>query len=717
MTIAPLPSWCNFLKIFNRGSIDRESLLKPWLKDGEIGGWLSRSAWSLALIALWRSRQIEESRPLVIWVPDFFCNEPLKLLRLIGARLYFYPVTDLFEPNYSVCRTETATNPPDIFILVHYFGKPAIGGTAKEFCALNKCWLIEDAAHVLRPVSGIGEYGDFVLYSPHKLLPIFDGAALVVRKRGPSKLDPDYIAELGSNNSWLTELNKVFMDKISIRQSSILSVIWLLKRFLQKIGVNRVGIQDFKQSTRLSLQHSIIDPQMTGLSSTLLKVEIRKLAITSAYRKRHQQIWKQIFDDYDSVKVDEVFENEARDVNKWVPYNAVIKGSGGMDEHFDIFRKKSTCVTTWPDLAPEVIADQESHSTAIFLRHSRVYFPVHQSVRGGDFRRILKGFNSLILCGYGSLSIVPDVTRETWNEFLKNIGQSNLMQSWAYGEAKLKTEGWDVIRLVFKRSEVPLAIVQVLEKRIAGLLKVRRINRGPLFFPETSASDEMEVLGELIRFGNVFQGKILTFAPELALTGANLLLMTSNRIYNCNPRGWRSVWMNLRPELDELRSYLSGKWRNKLVVAEKNNMKVEIGSGPDLVDWVIERYKENMRLKEFEGIRLPVLEELYRNSMPDSPLIVCRASLNEQYISGLCIACHGTAATYLLGWTGIEGRELKATHFLLWSVIKYLRENGIIWFDLGGVDEESTPGITEFKYGMGGTAYELVGEGWKLLPN
>lgn len=714
MTIAPLPDWLDFLKTFNKAPADRESLLKPWIRAGETGGWLSRSAWSLALIALWKSKELKESRPLVIWVPDFFCNEPLNLLRLSGAKLFFYPVTDLFEPNYTLCRSQSALNPPDIFLLVHYFGKPAKGAVAKEFCTMNKCWLIEDAAHVLKPVSGIGEYGDFVIYSPHKLLPIFDGAVLVVRKKGPSDFNETYINELGNDNSWVTELTQVFKDKIAIYQSNMLAVKWLLKRFLQKIGINRVVIQNFKQAYTQSPPTGIIDPQMTELSSKLLKIAIPKFAIISAYRKRHQKLWKQIVDNHDSIKADEVFEHEAADFDKWVPYNAVIKGSGDLDEHFEMFQKKNTYVTTWPDLAPEVIDNQESHAAAISLRHSRVYFPVHQSISGGDFRRILKRFNLLTQYVYGSLTIVQGITRDKWNEFLKNVGQSNLLQSWSYGEAKTKTEGWHVKRLVFNRSEVPLAIVQVLEKRISGLIKVRRINRGPLFFPETSASDKMEVFGELIRFGNVFQGKILSIAPELTLTGANLVALISNRIHNFNPRSWMSVWIDLRPEMGQIRSNLSGKWRNRLVTSEKNDLEIEIGSGPDLVQWMVKRYEENMHLKDFEGIRLPVLEELYKNSMPDSPLIIYRTRFNGEYIGGICIACHGTAATYLIGWTGPEGRHLKVNYVLLWAAIENLRNNGIIWLDLGGVDDDATPGITEFKFGMGGRVYELVGEGWKL---
>ena len=35
---------------------------------------------------------------------------------------------------------------------------------------------------------------------------------------------------------------------------------------------------------------------------------------------------------------------------------------------------------------------------------------------------------------------------------------------------------------------------------------------------------------------------------------------------------------------------------------------------------------------------------------------------------------------------------------------------GYHWFDLGGINEESTPGITHFKRGLGGKEYALIGE-------
>ena len=35
---------------------------------------------------------------------------------------------------------------------------------------------------------------------------------------------------------------------------------------------------------------------------------------------------------------------------------------------------------------------------------------------------------------------------------------------------------------------------------------------------------------------------------------------------------------------------------------------------------------------------------------------------------------------------------------------------GYHWFDLGGINEKLTPGITHFKRGLGGKEYTLIGE-------
>ena len=90
-----------------------------------------------------------------------------------------------------------------------------------------------------------------------------------------------------------------------------------------------------------------------------------------------------------------------------------------------------------------------------------------------------------------------------------------------------------------------------------------------------------------------------------------------------------------------------------------------------------------------------------------------RAVVVGQPVAGICLIPHGAAATYLLGWSGSEGRDLKANHYLLWQAIEYLKQRDLRWFDLGGIDEDRTPGIAAFKLGINGERYESVGEFWK----
>jgi hypothetical protein len=66
----------------------------------------------------------------------------------------------------------------------------------------QRAWLIEDAVHALRPVRGIGASGDFVLYSPHKHLPIPDGAVLVVRGDGPAEFGAAGLSAFGTPHEW-----------------------------------------------------------------------------------------------------------------------------------------------------------------------------------------------------------------------------------------------------------------------------------------------------------------------------------------------------------------------------------------------------------------------------------------------------------------------------------------------------------------------------------
>jgi len=85
------------------------------------------------------------------------------------------------------------------------------------------------------------------------------------------------------------------------------------------------------------------------------------------------------------------------------------------------------------------------------------------------------------------------------------------------------------------------------------------------------------------------------------------------------------------------------------------------------------------------------------------------ALLDNQPIAGILLFTHGLSATYQIGYTSDVGRENRAHYALLWSALEKLKERGINYFDLGGVNEKGAKGVKIFKKGMGGTIEKTLG--------
>ena len=155
LTLAPLPEWRDVLAAW-RVPLSDQALAAPWRRSGEQAFWLSRSAWSLAVIA--ESRRRWSNRPrVIVCVPDFFCNASLAPLRATGGRLVFYPVTVSLAPDKSWSDSWPG-EPPDLFVLVHYFdnrGDRCGGGICASLAGGGR-------SACTASIVSVGQAGDFV---------------------------------------------------------------------------------------------------------------------------------------------------------------------------------------------------------------------------------------------------------------------------------------------------------------------------------------------------------------------------------------------------------------------------------------------------------------------------------------------------------------------------------------------------------------------------
>lgn len=383
LSYSPLPSCRKLAACLKTGDHTDDEIAMPWKRSGDKAFCFSHSAWSLRAVAQWRQRIAQKSR-IRILLPDFFCNASIAPLRSIGVQLLFYPLTSSQTPDMDACHTLCQDRPADLFLLVHYFGQPAQGKAAEAFCRKKKVWLIEDAAHVLQPVPGVGECGDFVLYSPHKHLAAPDGAVLIIREKGPN-----YLGRQFSALQKFHELHKSLGQMPNFSNSP--SLLWLAKRTFQKtnVGVKFRSKKPFKSERKIPMPAGEFfpHPKVSPMARRLLWSLHNTLDEAAKARVKHQQLWYRVL-----MQKSLILQDMKPMANKETPYLAgfVFADPVQAESVFSYWQRLGLPVSTWPDLPPEVTANQERHLWALRMRNTRIYLPVHQSIKPGQIMQYTK---------------------------------------------------------------------------------------------------------------------------------------------------------------------------------------------------------------------------------------------------------------------------------------------------------------------------------------
>lgn len=367
-----LPKLSNLIKAIFIRKIPN-NLSSFWCNNDDLSQWFSRSAWSLYYIILIK-KSLSNKETIVIWLPDYFCNETLNYSRTLkGVSFYFYRINNDMSPNIDDLLRHDEKNKPDIFLFVHYFGNHFEEKRLFDFCKLNEIWIIEDAAHVLIPNKHIGQYGDFILYSPHKLFPIPDGSIMVLKKNGPSNLL--------NNKSFLNLFDGNMDEFIQNNYFNKYIYLWFTKRLLQHLGLKTfIQQSDFEiilQSNKLNKFHKNI----TNISKKILSYEISKLNEIIEIRAKNKIIWGIVLKKLITKIKYKIIDNNA------ISYQLAIKFNNKEDciKIYNSFIKLGIPITHWPDLPNEVIQDQNWHSIAIQLRNTCLFLPTHTNV---DFTKI-----------------------------------------------------------------------------------------------------------------------------------------------------------------------------------------------------------------------------------------------------------------------------------------------------------------------------------------
>lgn len=299
-------------------------------------------------------------------------------------------------------------------------------------------------------------------------------------------------------------------------------------------------------------------------------------------------------------------------------------------------------------------------------------------------------------------------SQQEWHEIVSQFSDVNLIQLWEYGEAKAKTQGWQVVRQVFYDGSVVVGAAQALLKMVPYIKRgLVWINRAPLFQRAGAAPDFVlleEILKELRQYWVDQRKMYLRIVPPVPEVPSISLHVIPNS-------QWMSAVLDLTKSEQELRAGLDKKWRNCLTKAEKLGLIYGVGSDEQYMEELVSDYEALLARKGFASVTPEFVMHLQRLLPEDRKMLVLCGRLASKKLGSILIARYGDVAEYLVGVITPEGQKLNAGQFLLWHAMVAMKRLGIKRFDLGGLHPDKTPkGILHFKKGIGGKSYSFVGE-------
>jgi hypothetical protein len=299
-----------------------------------------------------------------------------------------------------------------------------------------------------------------------------------------------------------------------------------------------------------------------------------------------------------------------------------------------------------------------------------------------------------------------------WEERFAQIKRSNFLQSYVYAQGACQhyrqKVRWGLLLIDGKEA----GLVQLFEAGfLFNLFHAVIIDRGPLWFDGYGHAAHVQAF--LKEFQAQFPkriGRKRRILPEIdGGLAANALIKQVGLEKLEEKEPYETYWLDLLKNKQDLRVNLDGKWRNSLKKAEEANLTIEWDEKGALYPWIRAEYSLDKTLRGYGGISPQFLDILTPFLLNNRSMVIGKAMLDGCAIAGVLLICHGQSATYQIGVTTEQGRDVNAHHLLLWQGAAILKDKGISELDLGGVNDDTAEGIKRFKKGMGGEPYRLVG--------
>jgi hypothetical protein len=305
---------------------------------------------------------------------------------------------------------------------------------------------------------------------------------------------------------------------------------------------------------------------------------------------------------------------------------------------------------------------------------------------------------------------VDGQTDESWGGVLSSFADASIYQTWAYGSVR-----WGagcLSHLVLRRGGRIAAAAQVRIIRMPVLpTGVAYLRWGPLFQPKGAPPDS-RVLGKMLECLREEycrrRGLVLQVIPQVLPESARDTDYAET-VARCGFRPhpglppYRTIMVDLEPGEEVIRKRLDQKWRNQLNASEKKGLEIQVTADRSAYQEFLRLYEIMRAAKRFDSnVDVGEFGRIQDKLAADEKMTMFLARKDGEVVGALVCSLMGDTAIYLLGATNERARDLKASYFLHWQAMMWLKRHGALHYDLGGIDPAENPGGHHFKSGFGG---------------
>lgn len=678
ITSAPNPPWKWIRKSDKKEYEHNTNTVWGAVGVGEV---VTHRSWiSIKLIIEWARQNKGADGKVCVFFPDYYCYDTIFQLKDM-IDIVYYPIMPDLRPDVKACRELCREKRPDIIICCHYFGIIQSFNDMSVLAKQQNAILVEDAVHVLYS-DKVGRSSDFIIFSPWKLLGLPDGAVLVVGKKSK------YADNVKSVTAWFED-----------RQESLESFRvckWKCKKAIQKI------LPTFRPGSEAAIDISTAgEPArervytVSRFSRGLLHEISRETVLEIGERRKENLYYLAEFCQRSyGMRLKYVYEGD-------IPYAAIFDLKN-MDTRTICTElgKLGRIVSKWPTLSQGL----PEGSRAADMLADMLMISVHQGLNINYIARHMERKRKL-----KKNDDISFVTLDE-NEYMDLLQRTDrftpLLQSNVWGEVKQEVQGWNPRYNAIRLNGETVGCFLVLTKK--RIVTVNRINQGICWLSDPDRVQRYRIYGEL-KAKYTKRGQILFLSPREPRTGEVLSEMLGNGFRYRNAF-WASGLIDLAEDIDIMRSNLDSKWRNQLKKAEKGPITVAVETAEDELEVLLKMHIRHKSEKGYDDSGDDITRALLRKKA----VIAIIARLNIEIVGFVMLARHDNNATYYIGWSSEMGYQHNVNKLLLWTAVLKLKEIGVRWLDLGGIDNVHTKNIADFKLGMGCEYFETAGEfaGW-----